>query len=561
VRVPRGGQLNTGVGVVRADAPVSFRVHVQPDRGEAVTLLDVTHSDPAHWAQHAVDLQPFAGQAVTLALETASSKQGSVALWGAPTITGTAAAARPNIIFYVIDGGSADQMSVYGYNRRTTPNLERLAQEGAVFEHAFSNSRWTQPSTASFMTSLQSSVLRSYWDDFEGLPEQAHTMAQRFHTAGYQTAVFVSNPWAGSFSNLERGVDVFRDQGVEPDARASEELQRDFWDWRDVYPGQPYWVHFQTTDVHRPRRPLPPFAGLFAPPQLVKQYGEWSAALGRWLQRHPIAWVDVLNTPPEAFSESGVDRVSFFDAERAIYDEALAHQDHELGRLVAQLKARGEWENTLLVIGGDHGIRHAGGHFDVTLQDTVPPAWQDVIFRAGMSHVPLLFIWPGHIAGGQRFSRPVSNIDILPTLLELAGLPQPEVLQGQSLAPLMLGRPWQPRPVILEIVSKDADTGALSGAIEVVDGRWAASLWIGPAGTPGTWSGRPVPLLLFDWQNDPNALHLTNDQRPDLVQHYTEFLEQQWSVHQLLAKRFTAAGTVELTAAQLETLRALGYIR
>ncbi|MGH7555880.1 MAG: sulfatase-like hydrolase/transferase [Longimicrobiales bacterium] len=95
---------------------------------------------------------------------------------------------RPNVIFYVIDGGGADQMSVYGYNRRTTPNLEALAREGAVFERAHSTASWSQPSTTSFMTSLHSSVLGNY-ERFAPLPAEARPMAERFREGGYQTAV------------------------------------------------------------------------------------------------------------------------------------------------------------------------------------------------------------------------------------------------------------------------------------------------------------------------------------------------------------------------------------
>ena len=72
-----------------------------------------------------------------------------------------------------------------------------------------------------------------------------------------------------------------------------------------------------------------------------------------------------------------------------------------------------------------------------------------------------LFVWPGHIVGGQRFREPVvSMIDVLPTVLDLVGLPTPEVMQGQSLAPLLLGEggEWEPRPVILDEFDVD-ETG------------------------------------------------------------------------------------------------------
>jgi arylsulfatase A-like enzyme len=70
----------------------------------------------------------------------------------------------------VIDGGAAEQMSVYGYQRRTTPNLERLAAEGALFERAYSNATSTKPSVASFMTSLQDSVMGGHLTFTEPVP-------------------------------------------------------------------------------------------------------------------------------------------------------------------------------------------------------------------------------------------------------------------------------------------------------------------------------------------------------------------------------------------------------
>ncbi len=135
-------------------------------------------------------------------------------------------------------------------------------------------------------------------------------------------------------------------------------------------------------------------------------------------------------------------------------------------------------------------------------------------------------------------------------------------MQGQSLAPLLLGEDgWEPRPVILDEFKVDADTGELHGTIEVVDGRWGASLEINPdlAQPPG--DRRPAPLLLYDLWNDPLALHPLNDERPDLVEKYTKFLEAQFEAHQSLAQLFTRSGEVALTPEQLRTLRALGYIQ
>ena len=144
-------------------------------------------------------------------------------------------------------------------------------------------------------------------------------------------------------------------------------------------------------------------------------------------------------------------------------------------------------------------------------------------------------------------------VDVLPTLLDL---PMPEVMQGASLAPLLLGEGgWEPRPVILDEFTVDRRSGELVGELAVIDGRWGASLEINPR------QSRPVPLLLYDLWNDPMCLHSVHEERPDLVEKYTTFLEAQWEAHQALAQQFTPGEESPLTPEQLRTLRSLGYIR
>jgi arylsulfatase A-like enzyme len=571
VRVPEVGRLDLGLGVLRDDDPVTFRISATPSGGEEETLLEVTYADQEQWAQHSVDLSHLSGQTVTLALEAEAERAGTVALWAAPTVTGDRSTEKPNVIFYIIDGGAADYMSVYGYNRRTTPHLERLAAEGAVFEHAYSNATWTRPSTASFMTSLQSSVLGGIRGEAaDPVPEQAVTMAEHMHRSGYQTAVFVSNPYAGTLSNLERGVDVFWEAGVGPNSRSSTELHQHYWRWREAYPAEPYWVHFQTTDVHtkwdQTRDAPAPFAGLFSTPELRETYYEWERQLAAAAGFTHVPWLSL-----EALDKTGINYEAFFNAGRSLYDETMAHQDYQLGQLVERLKARGEWGRTLFIVAADHGS--AAAH----LPDPFPPKWGPM-FRSSVTRIPLIVVWPERIAPGQRFDQPVSMIDMLPTILNLASLPLPEVMQGQSLAPLLLGADgWEPRPVILDEFGI-GDTGDLSGYIELIDGQWGASLLVDPSPSgrlptvsdiPKSRFGdyyhsrqrRPVPLLLYDLWNDPNTQHSLHKERPDLVEKYTAFLEAQWEAHQALALRFTAGGEVALTPEQLETLRSLGYIQ
>ncbi|HEX9705145.1 MAG TPA: sulfatase, partial [Gemmatimonadales bacterium] len=557
VRVPESGQLHTALGVLGTDTAVDFRVVARSGSGEATTLLSETYADAGERAERSVDLSAFAGQTITLALETDAEKPGTVAFWGAPTVSGVRRSDKPNVILYVIDGGWADDMSVYGYNRRTTPYLERLAAEGVVFEHAYSNTPRTRTSTPSFMTSLHTSVLGFTGERYDRVPDPAVTMAEHFHRAGYQTAVFTANPNAATVSGLERWADLMHEPPVQNDILSSVKLHDAFWDWRADSSGQPYWAHFQPTDVHayEGRNPATalPFSGMYVPTRRRREF------LDEWNQFN--ARGNGLSFERGGLEAAGVDRVGFFETMRALYDESLAHQDYQIGQLVERLRERGEWENTLLIVGGDHAIWAALTDVSGLAQGAIPPRWNNPMLASSVTRVPLIVVWPGHIAGGRRFEAPVSMIDVLPTILDLVGLPQPEVLQGQSLAPLLRGQPgWTPRPVILDEFEVDRATNQSQGRLEVIDGRWGASLWIGPPpADPG--QRRPWPLLLYDLWADPLALRPVNEQHPDLVKEYTAFLEEQWKAHQALAARFTPGGQVALAPEQLERLRALGYIR
>lgn len=580
VRIPEGGRLDLGLGVLHDETPVTFKVTVEDAKKNKTTLFEKAHAESGSWMQQSVDLSDFEGKTVKLALEAESDRAGTVALWAAPTITGARRTEKPNVIFYVIDAAGADYMSLYGYDHKTTPYLEELALEGAVFEKAYSNSTWTKPSNFSFMTSLHHSVLGGFKTAMDPLPDEAVTMAQHFHRANYLTAVFTSNTNAGTLSGFQREVDIFTDTHVSSSSTSSVKLHQDFWDWRRAYPKGLYWVHFQTTDVHPPYNPVDPFAGLFVSPEEKKQLRGWQRQMNQEFVYNATSISDEQNIK---MKKLGLEPVPYFNSSRGLYEETMAHQDYQISQLVKRLKAEGEWENTLLIIASDHGHPAATfSRFGRALEDPPPEEWEGAILGSFKTWIPLMFIWPGHIAGGQRFSQHVSMIDMLPTVLDLTDLPLPEGLQGQSLAPLLLGKKgWEQKPVIFDEIYVDTKTGDLLGNIEVIDGQWGASLEIalGPDGkelfayrryqapASGRWRYPPhdfpnIPrVLVYDLGNDPHALSNINEERPDLVDKYTKFLENKWKEHQALAKNFSQSQKGSLTKEQIENLRSLGYIR
>ena len=589
--VPQGGRLDLGLGCLPGES-VRFRVGARPGGAEGeVVMLDETVDDGARWSQRSIDLGLLAGRGpVELTLQADSAAPGSVALWGAPIVSGARPPrdARPNVILYVIDGGGADYMSLYGYDRRTTPFLERLAAEAVVFDRAHSNSTWTQPSTASFMTGLQHSVLGGLRRGLHStpVPVAATTMAEHLGRGGWETGVFTTNPNCARVIGLQRGVDLVRDVGGWDHSGSALKLAAQFEEFRRAYPGGPYWAHFQTTDVHEPNEPAAPFAGLFVTADEVEQLHAWdeqmdAATEGLFGTTSVSGYYDM------AIERSGVPRQAYFNIRRGRYDETMAQQDQALEQFVQGLKDSGEWERTLLVITADHG--HPAGtfaRFGRGLLDPQPEPWQGGLCDTYATHVPLIFTWPGHIAGGRRVSQPVALIDLLPTILELTGLPAPEVTQGISLAPLLLA-PTAERtaelaaalpPVVLDEFRVDEVTGEMIGNLELVDGRWGASLEIGPvpAGADpgsgrhsvpagGRWGAvhpffADVPrLLLYDLRDDPIATHAVNAEHADLVDSYRARLLQIWDEQRALSGRFHETAASPMSPEQVQQLEALGY--
>ena len=545
VNVPQAGRLDVGLGALRDDAPIKFSITAQLDGSTAERLFEETYGDSERWGQRSVSLAHLAGQTINLSLEATGQRPGSVALWAAPTLSGARSTSKPNVIFYIIDGAGSEYMSVYGYNRRTTPNIERLAAEGVLFENAWSNSSWTRPSTLSFLTGLQHSALGGLKNGRNVPPKEVPTIQERLHSVGYQTALLTSNPNAGTMSNLDRGTDWLREHGLEPTSHSTKELHADFWKWRDEYPGEPYWVHLQTTDVHHPHDPPDPFAGLYVSPERREILAQWEARLSQAARDWPDPW-------GEAFESSGVDRVAFYNGQRDLYAEAMAHQDHQLGRLVERLKDRGEWDHTLLIIAADHGADMGALHdYALATRERLPPKWGPLLRRK----IPMIFVWPGHIRPGVRIRDAVSMVDMAPTILELLGLPPPELTHGQSLAPLLTGQgEWHPRPVVFDEFDVDATTEELRGLIDVVDGRWRASLKVGKSGG----GGRPADLLLYDLWSDPECFNSVHEEHPEVVRKYSEFLHAQLEEHRWTFSQLTRGEDSPLGSEQLQTSGRLG---
>lgn len=337
----------------------------------------------------------------------------------------------PNVLVVVVDTLRADHLSSYDYARLTSPNIDRLAEQGVLFENAFSTSSWTQPSHASLVTGRY-----TFEHDAELKPLDGRypTIAEVMRALGYQTAAFSANNSVFNRRNgFGRGFIHFEDhyrtlgdiatstvygRGIEfrflhKTLGMKDELGRvrashitgNVLRWIDRHPGKPFFAFLNYYDPHAPYLPPEPYRSRFA-----QQPNPGGMINTVWDMDH----IYVPMTPEQLQSE--------IDA----YDGAIAYVDTYIGNLLEELQKRGLAENTMVVLTADHGELF-GEH---GLLEHTNSLYREVI------HVPLIVWWPGHVPTGTRVVVPVSNASIPATILGLIGEDRQLSIPGPSLAPL-----------------------------------------------------------------------------------------------------------------------------
>lgn len=334
-----------------------------------------------------------------------------------------AAPGSPNILILVLDTVRAMSLSVYGYQRSTTPVLERLAKRGVVFNRAISTAPWTRPSHASLFTGRWEHELSA--DHLVPLDGAYPTLAEQLAAVGYRTGGFVANlTHATPAAGIARGFEHYEAHPVTPaqvlvsawfpgrlykllpgggrfpEARinyvrkTAEDINRAILHWVDRSQGRPFFAFANYMDAHDPYRPQPPFDTLFAEPA------------------YPTL-------PPTRAGGPGLDR----PREMRPYDQAIAYLDHEIGRLLQALEQRGLLQNTVVIITSDHG--EAFGEHGIYGHGST--------LYLPMLHVPLLLAGPGVMPEGRRVDDWVSLHAIAPTVMELAAPSVRHPFPGPSL--------------------------------------------------------------------------------------------------------------------------------
>lgn len=351
------------------------------------------------------------------------------------------AARRPDLILLIgIDCLRADHLGAYGYFRDTTPAMDAyIGDAGVVFTNTSSTSTWTFPSSGAAATGLAPFRMGLGWYPYDyPLPASAVTLAEYLQQNGYHTAGFVTNFFLSHYANMQQGFDHMDETML-------------------AYPHQePGWAGLLTDRVIDYAQQLTQTSPLFLFTWYLDPHTWYNPAPPYDLFYDPV-YTGTLT--PTSFGDGDPAAVqSPRDLEHliALYDGEISYADEHIGRLLSFLQKRGMLDNALVVMYADHG-EHFNEHNLYTHGNS---DYEELV------RVPLMVRYTGVITGGRSITAPVQTTDILPTILDYAGIAIPPGLDGASLRPwLETNPPPGVRPIYTEVVGvTDPDNWAYGHA-------------------------------------------------------------------------------------------------
>jgi arylsulfatase A-like enzyme len=418
---------------------ITFEISAESGTG-SVSLFEGSiplsgHETPeSRWREAEVDLGRFAGREVTIVMKTKTGEAfdplDGLPTWANPEITWPFVAGdAPNVVIISLDTLRADHTTMYGYERPTTPNIEKWAREsGTLFRTAVAAAPWTLPSHVSLFTGLDSLVHGVIHTD--PAPGSLVTLAELLRDRGYATAAVTGGSYLNPRYGLSQGFDRHRSVGGDLETELERELAYAI-HWLQSYSSPvPFFLFFHTYEVHDPYTPREPFlsriTGSEADPEIqdivTSPTGADRDQGFRPMRNLKLRFRDD-NRPPEVLPWSEVSTAVDY------YDSGIAFADRAIGELLDALAASEHADRTVVVLLADHG--EAFGEHGFASHSSLYD--HDLL-------VPLI-VAP---VAGTRVVREVETqvrlVDVMPTILDLVGAEAPAGLSGRSLLPLMQGR-------------------------------------------------------------------------------------------------------------------------
>ncbi len=374
-----------------------------------------------------------------------------------PVRPAQADARPPNLLLVSIDTFRADRVGALGAAAGVTPNLDKFAREAVSFTQVYSQATLTGPSHASILTSRYPSEIAGT-TRAPAIGKDMYTLPEVLSTYGFQTAARVAGGDLNPLMGPTRGFDSYASSIDFGSLWHTVPLALEWLDTAD--PARPYFLFVHGYDTHPTYLKPTPYGLLHTGvSKLSASQQQVVNATERVLDGRLHASLDLLdavtNTTLRPRSAEGKEELAELadraprplppvseadqDLIRRVYDGAAAYADMQVGLLMAELRRRGRLEDTAIVILGDHG--EALG--------------EDGLFHRccslvdGLTHVPLLIRLPGGKNGGRKVEGVVELVDVMPTMLDLAGAKPPAGIKGRSLKPALDGLPFEGRRVAL----------------------------------------------------------------------------------------------------------------
>jgi arylsulfatase A-like enzyme len=550
---PPRAWLDLAIGTVEAQ-PIRFRVAVREGSREAV-VLERTLTHARRWEPARVDLAGFAGRPIELSLSLDAEQRGALGFWGSPVVRRSGAGDAPNVILIQADTLRQDHLGLYGYRRETAPVLARVAAEGALFQDCISQATWTKVSSPSIQLSLYPSS-HGIANFADRLPASAHTLAEVFRDAGRATLALSSIFFTGKLTNLQQGYEELHEStslAVLSSSKTAGPLVDRLLPWLDTHRDVPFFVFLHVFDPHDPYEPQRPYDALFADPG-GKPRHEREAKEVRKFITNPLRRAFGMPSRTE-LAAGGFDPDAYVAYDRDWYDGAIRAMDAELGRVFERLRELGLAERTLVAFTSDHG--------EEFLEHGAMFHGQSVYGE--LTRVPLVLWGPGRVPAGAVVEETVESVDIMPTLLELAGVAPPPGVQGRSLVPLLAASRggtaptsgWTARPAVTEKRPESDPNSPTRGdrvsTALVLDGWKLIQNSERSSGIP--------EYELYDVRRDPLDQHDLAAREPDRVQRLRGELEAWRAKVAEIHLEPEASAPESLSAEELERLKSLGYVQ
>ena len=372
---------------------------------------------------------------------------------------------RPNILWYCTDQQRFDTIGALGNEHVRTPTVDGLVRQGVAFTHAYCQSPICTPSRSSFMTGMYPSRIHNTRNGNDTFPEFPPLISKLISDAGYRCGMIgkfhLQSSGKRTEPRLDDGFSYWKFSHAPRD------------DWEE---GHDYaeWVREQGGDLNRLREsedrvPTEMHQTTWATERALEFLSEQGSEHGPWMLNiniydpHPpfippksyAEQFDPKDMPGPYFQESDFENqktlaaVDFQDeirspeehdafAKQARYYAMISQIDDQFARLLQHLEATGQAENTVVIFTSDHG-ETLGDHGLM---------YKGCRFYEGLVRVPLIFRWPGQFKENLQVNSLVELTDLSATLLDVAGVPLPEYLQGNSLLPAMRGEAFDTREFV-----------------------------------------------------------------------------------------------------------------